>query len=226
MPKGVKGVVVVDVACKVCGALFRVPKGKEKYKTTCSTKCRGSAGGATRTTGVTMVVRPCPICSTVFSVKKGLERNKQYCTAKCGAVARAEKIRRSETRTCPVCEAAFVVRQASKKKTCSVECGRISRRKYGAAVNPKHPEVVAAIVAESRARKRNAVPTWYDAEKVRRLYTLAAQLTTTSGVEYHVDHIVPLVSRAVSGLHWHGNMQVIERTTNQAKGNRVWPDMP
>ncbi len=226
MPKGVAGVTYVEVACLVCGVTYNVAKGREKYKRTCSHACRVRAGAITRSTGVTEVVRQCPICRAEFSVKKGQEKNKQYCSIACGHKARAQKISTAAQRQCAVCGSDFVARRSSKKKTCSVECGRISRRKYGAAVNPKHPEVVAAIAAESRARKRNAVPAWYDAEKVRRLYRLAAQLTTTCGVEYHVDHIVPLVSKAVSGLHWHGNMQVIERKTNQSKGNRVWPDMP
>jgi 5-methylcytosine-specific restriction endonuclease McrA len=45
-------------------------------------------------------------------------------------------------------------------------------------------------------------------------------------VKHEVDHIVPLKSPLVCGLHVEHNLQVIPATQNRRKHNRVWPDMP
>ena len=41
-----------------------------------------------------------------------------------------------------------------------------------------------------------------------------------------VDHVVPITSDFVSGLHcWH-NLQLLTKSENSSKLNRFWPDMP
>lgn len=57
-------------------------------------------------------------------------------------------------------------------------------------------------------------------------YIMANELSKMLGVKYQVDHVVPLQSRIVCGLHSHTNLQVIPANVNQSKGNRHWPDMP
>ena len=42
----------------------------------------------------------------------------------------------------------------------------------------------------------------------------------------HVDHIVPLNSPIVCGLHNEFNLQIIPPATNYHKSNNYWPDMP
>lgn len=46
------------------------------------------------------------------------------------------------------------------------------------------------------------------------------------GFQWHVDHIVPLTSQIVCGLHSHTNIRVIPGAENISKNNRIWEDMP
>jgi hypothetical protein len=42
-----------------------------------------------------------------------------------------------------------------------------------------------------------------------------------TGFEWHVDHIIPLKGREVSGLHIWSNIQVIPKILNLKKGNKI-----
>jgi hypothetical protein len=90
--------------------------------------------------------------------------------------------------------------------------------KYRAAMNH--------LSRKRKAAKSKATPKWADMEAIREMYRESAFLTDITGSPYHVDHIVPLVSRLVCGLHCEANLRVIPGAENQAKSNRWWPDMP
>lgn len=82
-------------------------------------------------------------------------------------------------------------------------------------------------VYRRRARMNNATPAWSNVEVVRSFYQAVAILNSHCGpVKYSVDHIVPLNSPLVSGLHAHTNLTIIPLPENKAKNNRHWPDMP
>lgn len=51
-------------------------------------------------------------------------------------------------------------------------------------------------------------------------YQLAAMLSTASGEPYHVDHIIPLQGKKVSGLHVFSNLRVIPGSDNSKKSNK------
>lgn len=74
--------------------------------------------------------------------------------------------------------------------------------------------------------KRGACPAWADQELIEEFYHLAQLRTKATGIVWHVDHIVPLQSPIVCGLHAETNLQVIPGVMNVGKGNRFWPDMP
>ena len=76
------------------------------------------------------------------------------------------------------------------------------------------------------AQKKMAVPGWFNQFFVDEAYHLAALRSKITGFKWDVDHIVPLQSKLVCGLHWHKNLQVIPKVVNIRKSNRVWPDMP
>lgn len=76
------------------------------------------------------------------------------------------------------------------------------------------------------ARKMKAIPPWANMFFIKEIYDLAKQRTKLTGVKHHVDHIVPLKSDIVCGLHCEQNLRVIPAVENLRKGNLVWPDMP
>lgn len=85
---------------------------------------------------------------------------------------------------------------------------------------------VNAYVAHRKATKLQATPLWANNEAIIEFYECAFAFRLYTGLEYHVDHIVPLNSKKVCGLHCESNLQVLEARTNLGKGNRWWPDMP
>lgn len=74
--------------------------------------------------------------------------------------------------------------------------------------------------AKYRHGKRIATPKFDDAENMK----IVMQKAVLYGLE--VDHIVPIISPIVCGLHcWH-NLQLLDKKLNASKGNKYWPDMP
>lgn len=70
------------------------------------------------------------------------------------------------------------------------------------------------------AARINRTPVWADREKIKQIYLDAAELTLLSGVEFSVDHVLPLQAQNVSGLHVHENLQIILGVENSRKCNR------
>jgi hypothetical protein len=74
-----------------------------------------------------------------------------------------------------------------------------------------------------RVAKMRRTPPWADLEMIRLVYREAAERSAEEGVEYHVDHVVPLQGEVVSGLHVHTNLQILPAVVNMKKGNRFNP---
>jgi len=81
-----------------------------------------------------------------------------------------------------------------------------------------------ASTARRRSIKNQATPAWSDAEAIIGMYRLA-ELFNRTGIYIHVDHIVPLRSTKVCGLHCEANLQLLLASDNVSKGNHWWPDM-
>ena len=87
----------------------------------------------------------------------------------------------------------------------------------------KNKHVLTANAAKRRGSKKTAVPPWANLNKIKQIYKRAAELTRQTGVIHHVDHIYPLQSKYMCGLHVETNLQVITEAENLTKGNRTWP---
>lgn len=76
-------------------------------------------------------------------------------------------------------------------------------------------------------KKKKAQPCWLSDEQIEQMVEIydKAAAFRKMGLDAHVDHVVPIQSPLVCGLHAPWNLEIIHRVANMAKGNRVWPDM-
>ncbi|TFH10339.1 MAG: hypothetical protein E4H14_02700 [Candidatus Thorarchaeota archaeon] len=76
---------------------------------------------------------------------------------------------------------------------------------------------VSAQIAHRRALKLQAVPVWAEHEQIAALYGESRRLTETTGIAHQVDHIVPLKSNIVCGLHCKANLRIVTAEENNRK---------
>jgi len=79
----------------------------------------------------------------------------------------------------------------------------------------------AALQAKRKSVILQRTPPWDpDAHLIVAKYQVAAMLSKASGTPYHVDHIIPLQGKNVSGLHVFSNLRVIPGAENVKKSNK------
>ncbi len=79
--------------------------------------------------------------------------------------------------------------------------------------------------AKRKAIKRSSIPSFVkhcdlESKRLKAIYTLCINISKTTGVEHHVDHMWPL---ADGGPHWSGNLQIIPAEENIKKRAKVDP---
>jgi 5-methylcytosine-specific restriction endonuclease McrA len=79
--------------------------------------------------------------------------------------------------------------------------------------NELNRKTVAAYQAKVRSKRILRCPVWADTIAIREFYKHCPD-------GHHVDHIVPLVGKNVSGLHVLNNLQYLPAQENLSKGNR------
>lgn len=113
-------------------------------------------------------------------------------------------------------ETGCTMRLSRNGKCC--ECDKAANKRYRSTANGR--AIRCALQRNRRAVKLNRTPAWADRDKIKNLYIEAALLTESTGIQMHVDHIVPMQGELVSGLHVEYNLRVIPASENQAKFNR------
>jgi len=97
------------------------------------------------------------------------------------------------------------------------------QREFGRRYSKENPHIYQIANAKRRAARLNRTPIWLtdaDHAEIRHIYKVAAQRTKKTGIEWHVDHIIPLRGKNVSGLHVPGNLKVVPALDNFRKGNK------
>jgi hypothetical protein len=142
--------------------------------------------------------------------------------------------RSTQTRICMECDRL----RKSKKRLANPELYQEKGRKYYAENRQKaldHKKIYrqankGKIIALATLRKKTIkqrTPKWLtkdDLWMIKEAYELAALRTKMFGFSWHVDHVIPLQGKNVTGLHVPTNMQVIPGSMNISKKNKYEVD--
>lgn len=155
--------------------------------------------------------------------------DKQYLT---GAVCAHGHVspRRTATGECIACRALRlsewrvknpekVKKHNSKQYTQHTEKIKAGVRKW----EKQNPAKVLAKTRLTQAKRKQRYPHWLSQDErwmIQQAYELAELRTKLFGFAWHVDHIIPLQGKIVSGLHTPYNLQVIPGSINVRKANK------
>lgn len=98
------------------------------------------------------------------------------------------------------------------------------KREYQNAWKERNTVWVRADTKNRRRKHREATPAWLTKMQkatMREIYKMAITMSQTTGEQYVVDHIVPLRSHEVCGLHVPWNLRVITQEENLKKSNKL-----
>lgn len=93
----------------------------------------------------------------------------------------------------------------------------------------ENPGKNAAKENKRRAAKRRRLPSWVGADElflIGEAYELAALRGKATGIKWHVDHFIPLLGKAASGLHTIENLRVVPAVVNLRKQAKLIGDKP
>ena len=98
-----------------------------------------------------------------------------------------------------------------------------NKNKFGPDADPEVALSHKIMSASQRASKLKRTPKWLtkeDHSKIRAIYRQSMELTKETGIQHHVDHVIPMQGETVSGLHVPDNLQIITAEENLRKNNK------
>ena len=93
------------------------------------------------------------------------------------------------------------------------------KRSVTAAATYRKRNPAYRVTSYIRRMQPQRIPAWVDMEAVNAIYAAAL----AQGLV--VDHIIPMRSDKVSGLHVHYNLQLLTKSENSRKSNKFDPDI-
>ena len=134
-----------------------------------------------------------------FSVKRSADRREKRLLRECKECGDNIGLRPSGAKWC---------------ETCSGLRRKEKFRGYRAKYAKSHPGEYNAATVKRNAVKLQATTSWTNNKFMTYFFSMAHDLGLTS------DHIYPLISPWVCGLHVPNNMQLMSKSDNSRKGNR------
>jgi hypothetical protein len=124
---------------------------------------------------------------------------------------------------CKACMSAYQIelRRSGPKGRHRTKIPPEERRRKAAELTRKwrkeNPGRKLAITRKEQAAKLKRTPPWADQAAIIAIYQEAAS-RRANGENVHVDHVLPLCGRLVSGLHVAANLRIIPARDNLTKG--------
>lgn len=151
-------------------------------------------------------------------------------------ITRQQAIEQGLTRyfTGKPCKHGHVSEKLSSNRTC-IECQLKRKSEWGNLPHVKEKSIARLNAANTpakhlaRTRKRQAAklqrtPKWLTADDhalMADYYQMAKDLESIFPWKQHVDHILPLQGKKVSGLHTPLNLQILSESANLQKSNKA-----
>lgn len=128
---------------------------------------------------------------------------------------------------CRYCKCQKPLKAFAKNKRCSLgrektcyDCrtrnksvSKETRSKYAKTYYQKNRRLCLARNKQYKRKIKQATPPWVNMAEIKQFYQNRPE-------GYHVDHVIPLKGKLVSGLHVLWNLQYLPSTENIRKGNK------
>jgi hypothetical protein len=180
--------------------------------------------------------RKCAHCGVSL---EGRNRGTKYCSRSCNYKAKHRALNPiPEGRTCGHCGEPIPASKKVNAVYCSDLCSSRATAAAWAKANPEknaaktarwikaNPAKHRAWQAKRETAKIQRTPPWCDLAPILEVYTESSRITEETGEQHHVDHVVPLRGKRVSGLHVAWNLRPLIGADNIAKKNKWHEDDP
>lgn len=127
-----------------------------------------------------------------------------------------------------IAEAKKAYREANKERIAALKKADYQSNKEARLAQKKeyrkraHSNIIYLATMRKKAVKQRT-PKWlteHDKLRIRCVYSIAAMLTRHNDEPWHVDHVIPLQGKTVSGLHVPNNLCVMRGIENISKKNK------
>lgn len=153
----------------------------------------------------------------IISRKQAIERGlKRYFTGK--PCVHGHVSERLVTVGCMECHRQSHLVKNMSQRSIEADRARDKLRTKRSLITPEQARRDDAKIMRNRLKRKKRVPVWSETEAITQFYVDCPK-------GYHVDHIIPLCGKLVSGLHVLSNLQYLPAKDNLSKGNAFTPDL-